>query len=365
LADSAATASRWAGLDRTRAGLVAFILLVSLIAGIWGATRMQGQGPASLTVAHAPPAPKANADLALYNDIIERMAAGENYYVAAAEELRRGDYPLKPVFAFRLPTLAVAAAWLGRPIMMGLQYALFLAMIWAWWARLDGQFADDGRRISATMLAAAGLAVAFSGRYLILHEVWAGALVALSLALHRPGRAGWSIATAALALAIRELALPYLLLMGAFALYRRNWREAAGWGGVILLFAFAMTWHANEVANVVLPSDPGSPGWSVFGGWAGFLRTYYLAGPLRWLPAEAAAPLIILALFGWASWKSGTGLAATLLYSGYALAFMLFGRANNFYWGLMVAPAFLIGLAFVPRAFSDLRSALVAREAAE
>ena len=42
---------------------------------------------------------------------------------------------------------------------------------------------------------------------------------------------------------------------------------------------------------------PGSPGWTALGGWAGFLRTYHLAGPLRWLPAVAAAPLIILALF--------------------------------------------------------------------
>ena len=125
----------------------------------------------------------------------------------------------------------------------------------------------------------------------------------------------------------------------------------------IISFPLAMAWHAQEVAKVVLPSDPGSPGWTTFGGWAGFLRTYYLAGPLRWLPAEAAAPLIILAMFGWASWRTRTGLTATLFYAGYGLAFMLFGRANNFYWGLMVAPAFLVGLAFVPRALSDLASA--------
>ena len=94
------------------------------------------------------------------------------------------------------------------------------------------------------------------------------------------------------------------------------------------------------------------------------LRTFHLTGPLRWLPAMVAAPVIILALFGWASWKSTTGLAATLIYSGYGIAFMLFGRANNFYWGLIVAPAFLIGLAFLPRAFSDLASTIMPRKAA-
>lgn len=362
MADGAGTESRWAGLDRARASVVAIILLIALLAGTLGAFTVRDDAPVRSTALEASTTPKANADLILYESVIGHVAAGENYYTAAAEELRRGNYPLRPFFAFRLPTLAVAAAWLGRPAMLALQFALFITMTWAWWARLDGQFADKGRRISATMLAAAGLAVSFSGRYAYLHEVWAGTLLALSLALHRPGRAGWSIVTAAVALAIRELALPYLLLMGCLALCRRNWREAAGWLGVVLLFALALTWHADEVAKVVQSSDPGSPGWTTFGGWAGFLRTYYLAGPLRWLPAELAAPLIILALFGWASWKSETGLAATLLYAGYALAFMLFGRANNFYWGLMVAPAFLVGLAFLPRAFADLSSALRARE---
>jgi hypothetical protein len=362
LADGDGTASRWAGLGRARALFIAFILLLALIAGAWAASTMHGQGTTPIG-AHPVSPSKANADLNLYENIVGRVAAGENYYDAAARELRLGNYPLKPFVAFRLPTLAVVAAWLGRPIMLGLQYGLFAAMIWAWWARLDGQFADGGRRISGAMLAAAGLAVAFSGRYIYLHEVWAGTLIALSLALHKPGRAGLSIAAAAIALAIRELALPYLLLMGAFALHRRDWREAAAWVGVVLLFVLAVAWHSSEVAKVVLPSDPASPGWTTFGGWAGFLRTYYLPGPLRWLPAALAAPLIILALFGWASWKSGTGLAATLLYAGYGLGFMLFGRANNFYWGLMVAPAFLIGLAFVPRAFSDLRTSIFPRSA--
>ena len=302
-------------------------------------------------------ATKSNEDLTLYATIAERIAAGENYYPVAAEELRAGNYPLKPFVAFRLPTLAVTMAWLGRPILIALQMGLFAAMIWAWWVRLDKQFAESGRRVSGAMLAAAGVAVAFSGRYAGLHEVWSGTLVALSLALHRHDRWAWSVVTAALALAIRELALPYVLLMGGLAIYRRSWREFAALAGVVALFALAMAWHAQEVAKFVLPSDPVSPGWTTFGGWAGFLRTYFLAGPLRWLPAEAAAPMIILAMFGWASWRTQTGLTATLFYAGYGFAFMLFGRANNFYWGLMVAPAFLVGLAFVPRALSDLASA--------
>lgn len=363
MAETADTASRWANLDRHRALILAILLAVALAASIWAAAPSRVPAAALPAPANSSAAPKANEDLTLYRTIVARVAAGENYYVAAADELRTNNYPLKPFIAFRLPTLAVASALLGRPLMMALQFALFAAMIWAWWDRLGGQFADNRRRVSGAMLAAAGVAVAFSGSYLDLHEVWAGALIALSLALHRPNRWGWTVSAAALALAIRELALPYVLLMAGMALYRRSWRELAAWIGAILLFALAMSWHASAVAQVVLPSDPGSPGWTVLGGFAGFLRTYHLAGPMRWLPAMAAAPLIILALFGWASWKSQTGLTASLLYAGYGAAFMLFGRANNFYWGLMVAPAFLVGLAFVPRALSDLASAARRREA--
>ena len=361
LADDGATASRFASIDRGAAIGLVVLLIALLIAAGWGAATAGGDVAPIAAPSSAAPHPP-NHDLVLYETISKRVAGGEDYYAAAADELRRGNYPLKPFVAFRLPTLAMAAAWLGRPGMLMLQSCLFAAMLAAWWVRLDGQFADRGRRISAVMLAAAGVAVAVTGRYLYLHEVWAGALIALSLALHRPGRWGWSMAAAALALAVRELSLPYVLLMGALALWRRDWREFGGWAAICLLFGAILMWHQAAVAEVVLPSDPASPGWAAMGGWAGMLRTFYLAGPLRWLPAVVAAPFIIFSLFGWASWKSTTGLAATLMYLGYGLAFMLFGRANNFYWGLMVAPAFLVGLAFLPRAFSDLGVAMKLRK---
>jgi hypothetical protein len=363
LAENGATASRWAPLGRPSAIGVVLLLIALLTAAILGAATATSSAAPAITQNRTTARTQTNRDLALYEAISRRVAAGGDYYSVAADELRRGNYPLKPFVAFRLPTLAVAGAWLGRSGLLVLQWSLFAAVLAAWWFRLEGQFSDPRRRVSAVMLAAAGVAVAVTGRYLYLHEVWAGALIALSLALHRPGRWGWSVAIAAIALSIRELALPYVLLMAALALWRRDWREAGGWAAITLLFAVALPWHQAAVAAVVLPSDPASPGWASLGGWAGMLRTFHLAGPLRWLPAVAAAPVIILSLFGWASWKSPTGLAATLMYLGYGIAFMLFGRANNFYWGLMVAPAFLVGLAFLPRAFSDLARAAAGRKA--
>ena len=340
------------------------MLAALLVASAWTSTPRARAAPPVASDLAAPPQAQANADLVLYETIVRRIAGGDHYYVAAADELRRGNYPLKPFLAFRLPTLALAGAWIGPTGLLILQLGLFAAMLGAWWVRFDGQFAAAHRRASAVMLAAAGVAVAVTGRYLYLHEVWAGTLIALSLALHQPGRWTWSLVAAAAALAIRELALPYVLLMAALALWRRDWRECGAWGGIALLFGMAMLLHQAAVAEVVLPSDPASPGWANLGGWAGMLRTYHLAGPIRWLPAAVAAPIIMLSLFGWASWKSATGAAATLMYLGYGVAFMLFGRANNFYWGLIVTPVFLAGLAFVPRAISDLAAAARRRGAA-
>lgn len=319
---------------------------------------------APVATADAAPAQQRNEDLVLYKAIADRVDAGQDYYAVAADELRRGNYPLKPFVTFRLPTLTFAASWLGPIGLLVVQWSLFAALMAAWWVRLEGQFDVDGRRLSAVMLAAAGIAVGLTGRYLYLHEMWAGALVSLSLALHRPERWGWSVVIAAIALAIRELALPYLLLMAALALWRRNGREVLAWSSVILLFAIAMLAQRAAVMPVVLPSDPSSPSWAALAGWAGMLRTFHLGGALGWLPAVAAAPIIILGFFGWASWKSTTGLAGFLMLLGYGLAFMLFGRPNNFYWGLMVTPALLIGLAFVPTAIGDLFAAARRREVA-
>ena len=46
----------------------------------------------------------------------------------------------------------------------------------------------------------------------------------------------------------------------------------------------------------------------------------------------------------------------------YAALISLFGRVDTFYWGLMVAPVILVGLAFAPDGVSDLIRAAFPRE---
>jgi hypothetical protein len=72
------------------------------------------------------------------------------------------------------------------------------------------------------------------------------------------------------------------------------------------------------------------------------------------LPGWLAGPVTVLMVFGWTAWRSSVGAAAALYCLGMGLAFCVVGRPNNFYWGAMVAPILLIGLAFAPRALAAL-----------
>lgn len=298
--------------------------------------------------------PPRDDDLALYDRIIERIEGGENYYDFVVEEQRASDYPVRPGLAIRLPTLAHIYAWLGEGLMIPLAVVLMGATVWAWWRRLGEE--PGGKRMQriGAALMFMGASLGLNRYYFVLHELWAGMLIALAFGLHRPGRWGWSLAVAALAVAIREHALPFVLLMGAMAAWRRDWKEAAAWGALVIAFFAALALHLSLVTPQTLPSDPESPDWLVLRGLAGWLGNIVLSSNLRFLPHEVAGPLVVLMVLGWAGWKSSAGTTGTLLYLGYGLAFMIAGRANNFYWGAVVAPAMFMGLAFLPMALRSL-----------
>src|SRR3546814_12158662 len=107
----------------------------------------------------------------------------------------------------------------------------------------------------------------FSPALIVFNEGFAALLIALSLALYRKDRWWPSVVLALLALMIRELALPFVLLMGGLALLSLNWREFFAWSAVTLIFAIALWFHAHAVWSVTPPSDPVPPGWNTGGGW--------------------------------------------------------------------------------------------------
>ncbi len=363
MAQVTGTPSRFAGLSQRQAIAVLVALFLSITVSSFLLRPPASSSAPSSSATNPAERPQASGtqnheDLALYRKITTRVAHGETYYKVAADEQRRGGYPLHPFVVVRLPTLALVSATLGQTATAALLYALLGITLLVWAKRLDGCFGASGGRVTALGTIVATMIIVFSREFQVMHEIWAGLLLALVFGIHRPDR--WIIAAcvAGVALFIRELALPFVLLMIAFAMVERRWREVATLSAIVGLFALFMSYHAGQVAAVTTAADPSSPGWMAIGGWPAVVRTTLAPGPLRFLPENIGAIIMILSLFGWASWHSRTGLFGTLLFIGYGVFFMLFGRPDNFYWGLIVIPTFLIGLAFLPRAFSDLRAVI-------
>lgn len=357
----AAPWDRFAGWDRWPARIlllvVAALLVLAAIAPLSATLDGKPSEVPSLIGDGAPNGQtesERDEDLAFYDRVIERIGHGENYYDFIVEEQRARDYPVRPGLAVRLPTLAWIHASLGEPAMIALAVALLFACIWAWWKRLGEEPGGARFRLLGTALMAMGGSLGLNRSFFVLHELWAGMLIALAFGLHRPGRWGAALFVAALALALRELVLPFVLLMAAMAAWRKDWREATAWIMLVAVFAAIMAWHLSLIAVQEVPSDPVGPDWLVLRGLSGWLGNIVLSSNLRLLPHELASPVVILMALGWAGWKSSAGTTGTFLYLGYGLAFMLAGRANNFYWGAVVAPAMFIGLAFLPMALPSL-----------
>jgi len=345
-----AESSRFAGLAQTRArwGLV---LLALLLAATLLALTTAGPPP----VSHDPAARADDqADVMLYESIVDGVRAGGNYYTVTADALRTGDYPLRPFVTFRLPTLAMAQAALPPVAVLVLLYALVAGVFTAWYIRLRPAFARSPPLAIALVLLAGGMMAFVQTELISFHEIWAGLLIALGLAVRRPGRWIEAVALGLIAMLIRETAALYVAIMLALALLEGQKREAAAWAATIAIFAVVVFFHAQAVARVVNPLDPASPGWDGMLGFGFFVKTMTLSTALLLAPTWLGAPLVGLALFGWAAWRDPLGLRVLVVFAAYAVLLGLFGRPDTFYWGLLVAPVLLVGLAFAVDGVRDL-----------
>lgn len=337
--------TRYQRLSRASAITILVALLAALLLAAWPAP--------------SAPQPKMRAseaeqsDLQLYRDIIGQVRNGEPYYPVAADELRKGGYPLKPFVTFRLPTLTYAYALIPELLMIFVEGLLAIAVLLVWWRRLAPHLPLRLLAVALVLLVGgtAALVEPVTG---LFHESWAALLMALMIGLRRPGHATAAIVVGGLALLIRETALPMILAMGGLALFERRWREALGWAAAVAVFAVALALHAQMVAAVVRPDDLASPGWQGLLGIRFALIAFSAVSSATALPKALAAVVIVLSLFGWASVRTGWALRATLLLVGYGAMLALFARPDTFYWALLIAPLSLVGLIFVPRAVAEL-----------
>ncbi len=339
----------FARLPRWAAAAVLVLLATSMA---WAAVAVAPVDQAETERVEAEP-DNSEGDLALYAAISERVMAGEDYYQAAVDEQRARNYPLRPFVTVRLPTLAWLHNSLGLDGVRMLQLVLLLGCLFGLYRRLPASMPLAERAGTLFMLTLGGAAVMAPNSALI-HELLAGLLLTLAFVLYTPQRWWPSLLAAGLALAVRELAAPFVLLWLGFAVLERRWREVAALAALLVVFAGVMYLHYLGVAAQRLPGDPASQGWDAMMGPALPLMALSRLTALLVLPVSLAAPLAILPLAGWLGLGGRTGLFAAIWFAGFFLAMALFARPENFYWVQLTLPAYIAGLALAPRAIADL-----------
>lgn len=306
--------------------------------------------------------PGAGDNLVFHASIVDAVRHGLDYYPATAEALRSAEPGTRSIASFRLPALTVIAAYLPESVLAAMLYALAAAVLYAWTTRLTPAFRRPSLRFAALLLLAAGAIRFVDLDFIVLHEVWAGLLIALSLAVRRPGRWIEAVALGLAAILIREAAVPYVAVMALFAWAEGERREALGWAIALAVSAVAIGAHLAAVADVAGPLASLATGAALEG--SGFVRSIAAATALSFVPLAVAAPIVALALFGWAAWRDALALRMAAIVCAYVALVGLLAPADAWHWALLVAAPFLAGLLFVPDALRDLvRAALDKRRA--
>lgn len=338
--------------------LLARVLLVLLVAIIGYGWSIDFRGVLDPQAEIAP----GKGDVSLYAAIVSRVRAGENYYAAAGAELVARGYPVKPFLTWRLPTATWLIAALPNDMAASILLNLLvvaLALAWVW--QLRALVGTWPKVAVGVLLLVSGCIGCMAPNGIFFQELWAMVCIVGALALYNQQTWGWSVALGTLALLFRELALPFAGAMLVCAFFERRRAETLAWAIGIAVFGVALGLHAAAVNAVPLsPLARQSPGWLVLGGWSFVLSASQWNLLAALLPKAAMPVLIPLALLGLAAWNSGVGARVALTMALYVGAFLVVGRPDNDYWGLIYAPLLPLGLLFAPAALRDLgRAALI------
>lgn len=297
-----------------------------------------------------------HGDIALYRAVVDRLQAGESFYPANGDEQHQRGYPTTPFLTWRLPTEAWIISLLGDEWAANLQRLLAMLAVLIWIKPLRESRLGRVETVCGALLASSSLMIMFAESALYLHEAWAATLIALSLSLWS---LEWrlSVVFGLAALAFRELALPYALVMAVCALWDGRGREALWWMFGLLAFAIGLALHAWIISGYVGPEAREGGGWLAFGGWTFLLTANKLNGLIIMSGTWLAAIWVPLAILGAGAWRDGVGRRLFLIVAGYSLAFLFVGRPNNGYWGIVYSPLMAVSLIFAPRALWALWSA--------
>lgn len=312
---------------------------------------------------HSPMTPQSapkheRSDVDIYRRVVQRVHNGQNYYDALGSELRGNARPTKSVANWRTPLhLGLLAAvpspsWMRIPglALAATAVVLSLVMIGA---------ATPALAITQGLLMAGALLACFGEPGLFLVEAWAGLMIVLSIEAYAFQRRKPAIIAGLLALFLRELALPYVLVCVVLAIREKRWKELLAWlvglGGYAACFGV----HVAMVSSRILPTDLGNTvSWIQFAGLPFLIRAsamWALVALPSWVTA-VYLPAALLGLGGWKNSVTARAAATVLVYLG---IFSVVGHPANSYWGAMYSGVLAFGAAWAIPSLRDLLRALV------
>jgi hypothetical protein len=311
--------------------LVLLFLAALLVIGVW-----------------VPPAPPPNpktvpgGDIVLFRAVVDRMRAGEPYYATMRDELIHRGYPTASLFNWRPPItfiLMARAPAAVHALMLGLGLVALAATVRVF--RGQPHYA----KVVAVFFVLGSAVLPFlpiDGLY--LPELWAGILLLLSTLAYSLRAFRIAVCCAVAAVCARELAMPYVLVCMAIALYERRMRELRWYVAGLAIFAAYYVGHLAAARTYIHPGDMSHTySWVSFGGWPFVVSLAAVGGwhilfP-RWTGAIGAA---LVASSLWSKADRRVKIMAAV----YPALFCVVGQPFNNSWGLLVGPAWGLASAY-------------------
>lgn len=273
------------------------------------------------------PASHDGRDLMLFREVAARMTHGEAYYPAMGDELTIRGYPTGSVANWRTPLyLELVAhtplALRGLLLLLGVLVVIDTGLVL--------RAVSTPAWLAGLLLQIGVVAALWRGDLFVMPEPLTGALVALSVLVFLRGWRETSVLLGMAALFVRELAAPYVGVRLAWAVWRREWREAILWALGLGIYGLYVLWHIGQV-HQAMPAQPTwhPVSWIQFGGLRFVLATVRANAWLTMLPWWMTPFALVAALLG--AWKAPPVVSLSIV--GYFMAFAIVGLPFNWYWG--------------------------------
>jgi hypothetical protein len=328
------------GIGRARAVSIGLLWLAVFVGGTIVGRRTSLEAVASRA---------DSRDVEAHAAMVDRIRGGEPYYVAVGTVLRQRHYPTLSVFNWRTPFLFSGLARVSngtaRLILVGLTLILLGASV--------SLLVHHNLSVFLTsVLLQVGAAVAFVvPEAIVTSEAWAGVLVGLSMCAYLKYRNHTGAALGLLALFVRELAAPWVMVCTILAWRARRRSEIYIWILGALAYAIYFGWHFAMVRSVHQPGDfAHQNSWLYGGGLPFIMNTLRMNGLLLVSPRWLSAALLVVIVAAATDRATNVRLRWTIV--TYLMGFSIAGQPFNYYWGLVTAALWPLA---IPEGVSSIR----------